>query len=107
LDPDNADNHFRHGIACYRSGQYREAEDHLRTARGLWESQQKNAAAILFYEAMSEAQQNKMDLATQSLARARNAYAQTDLKYRETHAQELADLLWEAQRVVDGLASAN
>src|SRR5262249_50807347 len=37
IDPNNPDNHFRHGVAYYRLGQYEEASKHLETARQMWE----------------------------------------------------------------------
>jgi tetratricopeptide (TPR) repeat protein len=101
LDGENPDNHLWHGIACYRLERYQEAEDHLQACRRSLESKNKNVTVMLFYEAMCQAHRNKI-LAGQSLQRARETYARTNLKYRENHAGELSDLIWEAQHVVGG-----
>jgi WD40 repeat protein len=100
LHPVNADNHLRHGIACFRLGRYETAESHLETARRALVAQKRNVAAVLFYQAMCQAHRNNAHSAVQLLELAKRAYASTDTKYRESQSAELSDLLWEAERVV-------
>jgi tetratricopeptide (TPR) repeat protein len=100
IEPENADNHFRYGIACYRLERYEEAATHLEVSRQLGESKGDNVAAALFYEAMCQAHRKQPLFATQLLEEAKQAYARTDLKYREANSDELSELLWEAERVV-------
>jgi WD40 repeat protein/Tfp pilus assembly protein PilF len=100
LEPQNPDNHFRYGMACYRLGQYDEASLHFENSRSAWQKDGKNIAPVLFYEAMCFAHQDNKAVASKLLDQAREAYAQTDLQFRETHSNELFDLLWEAERVV-------
>jgi tetratricopeptide (TPR) repeat protein len=103
LDAENADNHFRHGLACYRLGRIEEAERSLDAARKAWVAKSKPVTVVLFYQAMCQARQQNRAQATQLLQLARQDYALRDLKYRESHVEELADLVWEAERVVGEL----
>jgi tetratricopeptide (TPR) repeat protein len=100
LDAENVDNQFRHGLACYRLGRYNEAEKSFEAMGRLLAVKKKPAAVALFYQAMCQACQKKRALAARSLELARQDYSGTDLKYRESHVEELADLVWEAERVV-------
>lgn len=102
LEPQNPDNHYRHAIACFRLERYEEAEAHLEAARPRYEAEKKSVTAVLFYQAMCKAHRNNAPSAAELLEQAKQAYARTDLKYREKNAAELSDLLWEAERVVSG-----
>jgi WD40 repeat protein/Tfp pilus assembly protein PilF len=99
LEPTNPDNHFRYGMACYRLGRYDEAAIHLDTARRSWETKGSNVAAALFYEAMCSAHAKQTSVASRLLDQAKQAYATTNLQFRESQG-ELSELQWEAEQVV-------
>jgi WD40 repeat protein len=102
LDAENADNHFRYGVACYRLRRYEDAAPHLEAARRSWEKGGTKLTAVLFYQAMCSAQAAQSAAATQFLDLARQAYNQTDLPDRASQSGALSDLFWEAERVVTG-----
>jgi WD40 repeat protein len=109
LDLENPDNHFRHGVACYRLGDYDSATNHLETARHTWEKQkkEKDVAEVLVYEAMCLAHKMDSPVASSLLEQAKQMYARSDLEYARSNLEsrnsllnQLPDLLWEAERVV-------
>jgi tetratricopeptide (TPR) repeat protein len=109
LDRENPDNHFRHGVACYRLKDYENATNHLEIARRTWKEQKKEKAVaeVLVYEAMCMAHESDARLAGSMLQQAKQMYARIDLEYtatelegRKSFVNQLPDLFWEAERVV-------
>jgi tetratricopeptide (TPR) repeat protein len=95
LERKNPDNHFRLGVACFRTGDYQTGLDHLQEAARL--RVDKANAENLFYQAMCCFKLDRIEQATVIHARAAQA-AQAEYAGREAPAS-LTQLKAEAKRL--------